>query len=282
MKIAVTGATGQLGTLVIAQLKTQVSTENLVALARNTEKAGALGTEVRPFDYAQPEILAKSLQGVDRLLLISSSEIGHRFAQHSNVIAAAQQAGVKWIVYTSLLHAPESSLSLAGEHVATEKLLAESGIAHTILRNGWYHENFISSIQASVAMGTYAGSAGEGKISAASRQDFAEAAAKVILDEKHIGKVYELAGDTAYTLTELSSEISEQSGKEVSYANMPEAAYADILKGAGLPAGLAEAIAGWDTSISQGDLLDESKQLSQLIGRPTSPVADTVQAALKQ
>ena len=281
MKIAVTGATGQLGNLVIAELKNKAGSENLVALVRNPEKAASLGTEARVFDYSKPETLAVGLEGIDRLLLISSSEVGKRFEQHTNVIEAAKQAGVRWIVYTSLLHAADSSLSLAGEHVETEQALKDSGIPHTILRNGWYTENQAGAIAGALAAGAFVGSAGEGRISGASRQDFAEAAASVVLDEKHIGKVYELAGDEAYTLTDFAAEISKNSGKSISYTDLPESDYASILKSAGLPGGLAEAIASWDTGIAKGDLYDDAKQLSELIGRPTTPMAATVKEALR-
>lgn len=282
MKIAVTGATGQLGNLVIAELKRKTGSEKLVALVRNPEKATDLDIEVRAFDYdSKPETLAASLKGIDRLLLISSSEVGKRFAQHSNVIAAAKEADVQWIVYTSLLHATDSSLSLAEEHVATEKILGESGIPHTILRNGWYTENHIGSIAGALHAGAFVGSAGEGKISAASRQDFAEAAALVLLDEKHIGKVYELAGDEAYTLTDFASEISKHSGKNIPYSDLLEEEFANVLKSVGLPGGLAEAIASWDTGIAKDDLYNDTKQLSELIGRPTTPMAETVKEALK-
>jgi NAD(P)H dehydrogenase (quinone) len=282
MKIAVTGATGQLGKLVIAELKNKVGPQDLVALARSPEKAADLGTEVRAFDYSEPDSLATSLEGIDRLLLISSSEVGKRFEQHTNIIAAAKKAGVSWIVYTSLLHAEHSTLSLAGEHVATEQALKESGIPHTILRNGWYIENHVGSIPGALGAGAFVGGAGEGKISAATRQDFAEAAAVVILDEKHIGKTYELAGDEAYTLAEFASEITKHSGKNIPYSDLPETEYANILKSVGLPAELAAAIASWDTGISKGDLQDNSKQLSALIGRPTTPMAITVQEALRK
>jgi NAD(P)H dehydrogenase (quinone) len=280
MKIAVTGATGQLGRLVIAELKSKVGSQDLVALVRNPEKATDLGTEVREFDYSKPDSLAAGLEGIDRLLLISGSEIGKRFEQHSNVIAAAKKAGVRWIVYTSLLHADNSTISLAGEHVATEQALRESGIPYTLLRNGWYTENHVNSIPGALGAGAYVGSAGEGKISAATRQDFAEAAAVVILDEKHIGKTYELAGDEAYTLSEFAAEINKHSGKNIPYSDLPETEYANILKSVGLPDGLAAAIASWDTSITKGDLYDDSKQLSALIGRPTTPMEVTVQEAL--
>jgi NAD(P)H dehydrogenase (quinone) len=280
MKIAVTGATGQLGRLVIAELKSKVGSQDLVALVRNPEKANDLGTEVREFDYSKPDSLAAGLEGIDRLLLISGSEIGKRFEQHSNVIAAAKKAGVRWIVYTSLLHADNSTISLAGEHVATEQALRESGIPYTLLRNGWYTENHVNSIPGALGAGAYVGSAGEGKISAATRQDYAEAAAAVILDERHIGKTYELAGDEAYTLSEFAAEIRKHSGKNIPYSDLPETAYANILKSVGLPDGLAATIASWDTSITKGDLYDDSKQLSALIGRPTTPMEVTVQEAL--
>lgn len=281
MKIAVTGATGQLGSLVVEQLKKRVASENLVALVRSPEKAAKLGIEARAFDYTQPEGLSDALKGIDRLVMISASDIGQRIQQHANVIEAAKKAGVQWIVYTSLLHADTSSLNLAGEHIATEKALKESGIAHTVLRNGWYTENYTASIEGALGAGAFVGSAGDGKISSATRADYAEAAAVAVTDESHKGKVYELAGDKAYTLTDLAAEISKQSGKDLPYNNLPEAEYANILKQVGLPDMFAGAIASWDTGASKGDLFDDSRQLSQLIGRPTTPLADAVKAALK-
>lgn len=280
MKIGVTGATGQLGSLVVEQLKARTSTENIVALVRTPEKAEGLGVEARKFDYEKPEELAASLAGIDRLLLISGSEIGQRARQHGNVISAAKEAGVKWIVYTSLLHANTSSLNLAGEHVATEQALKASGLETTILRNGWYTENYTGSIAGALGAGAFVGSAGNGKISSATRADFAEAAAVAVLDENNKGQVYELAGDKAYTLTDLAAEISKQSGKDIPYNNLPENEYAQILKSIGLPEAFAEAIASWDTGASKDDLFDDSKQLSKLIGRPTTSLADAVATAL--
>lgn len=280
MTIAITGATGQLGRLVIQQLKQRTDAANLIALARSTAKAADLGIAVREADYAKPATLAAALQGVDTLLLISSSEIGQRAAQHRNVIDAAKQAGVKRIVYTSLLHADTSPLSLAGEHVETEQMLKASGIPHTILRNGWYTENYTGSVKPAVANGAFVGSARDGKISSAARADYAEAAAVVLTSAGHDGTTYELAGDTSYTLTELAAEISKQAGKTIPYQDLPQADYAAILKSIGLPEGFADAIASWDVGASQGALFDEGRQLSKLIGRPTTPLAASVAQAL--
>ncbi len=280
MKIGVTGATGQLGRKVIEKLKEKVSTDNIVALVRNPQKAAELAVEARVFDYSKPENLAASLKGIDRLLLISGNEIGQRAKQHANVIDAAKQAGVKWIVYTSLLHADKSSLNLAEEHLATEAALKASGIPHTILRNGWYTENYTGSVKGAVAAGAFIGSANNGKISSAARADYAEAAAVVLTGTGHVGKVYELAGDETYTLTDLAAEISRQTGKNIPYNNMPEAEYIKILKNAGVPEGLAQAIAGCDVGASKNDLFDDTKQLSLLIGHPTTPLAKVVADAL--
>lgn len=280
MKTGITGATGQLGRLVVEKLKQKTDAGNLVALVRSPEKASDLGIEAKAFDYTQPETLADALQGIDHLLLISGNEVGRRKAQHENIIRAAQQAGVKWIVYTSLLHADTSSLSLATEHVATEELLKASGIPHTILRNGWYTENYTGSLLGAVEAGAFTGSAGEGKISSATREDFAEAAAVVLTSEGHVGKVYELAGDVAYTLQDLAAEVSAQTGKNIPYNNLPEEEYADVLKSLGLPEGLAHAIAGWDIGASEGHLFDDSHTLSKLIGHPTTPLADVVRKVL--
>ena len=281
MKIAVTGATGQLGRIVVSKLKEKVSAENIVALVRSASKANDLGVEAREADYSKPEALNNALSGIDTLLLISSSEVGQRATQHRNVIEAAKNAGVQWIVYTSLLHADTSSLSLAGEHLETEAALQQSGIPFTLLRNGWYTENYTGSIGGALAGGAFIGSAGNGKISSASRADFAEAAVAVLTGSGHQGKVYELAGDEAYTLTDLAEEISKQTGKSISYKNLPEADYATALTSFGLPEGLAQAIAGWDISASNGDLFDDSRQLSRLIGRPTTPLSVVVADAVK-
>lgn len=280
MKIGVTGATGQLGEIVVAELKKRVANDSIVALVRNPGKASKMGVDVRSFDYTKAGQLVDALIGIDRLLLISGNEIGQRAIQHKNVIEAAKKAGVKWIVYTSLLHADTSTLSLAGEHLETEKALKESGIEFTILRNGWYTENYTGSIGGALAGGAFIGSAGSGKISSASRADFALAAALVISDEIHKGKVYELAGDQSYTLSELASEISKQAGMIIPYKNLPEEDYAKILASFEIPEGFATAIASWDVSASKGDLFDDGHQLSKLIGRPTTSLAESVKAAL--
>ncbi|UFS66762.1 MULTISPECIES: SDR family oxidoreductase [Paracoccus] len=280
MTVAVTGATGQLGRLTIARLKTLLPAGEIVALARNPEKAADLGVEARAFDYDRPETLATALQGVDRLLLISSSEVGKRAAQHRAVIEAAKAAGVGQIVYTSLLHADRSPLSLAEEHVATEAMLAASGIPHAILRNGWYAENHTGAIPAALAHGALIGAAGEGRISAAARADYAKAAASVLADGGHAGQTYELAGDDGWTLAELAAELSAQSGKAIPYRNLSQQDYAAALTGAGLPEGLAGAIASWDAGAAQGALFDDNRTLSRLIGRPTATLAEVVRAAL--
>ncbi len=281
MTIAITGATGQLGRLVIEKLKQKLPAGDIVALARKPEKAAELGVSARAADYADPETLPAALAGIDTLLLISSSEVGQRAVQHGNVIDAAKKAGVKRIVYTSLLHADRSVLSLAEEHRQTEAALKASGVPHTILRNGWYSENYTASIGPALAHGALIGSAGDGKISAAPRADYAEAAVAALTGAGHDGKVYELAGDSAWTLADLVAEVSKQSGKTVVYQNLPEADYAAALKGVGLPEGLAAAIAGWDVGASQGALFDDGRQLSALIGRSTTPLSVPVAAALQ-
>jgi NAD(P)H dehydrogenase (quinone) len=280
MKIGVTGATGQLGRLVVEKLKQKVAAASVVALVRNPEQAADLGVEARAFDYTQPEALVASLKGIDKLLLISGNEIGQRLPQHKAVIEAAKQAGVKQITYTSILHADSSPLGLAGEHLATEVALKASGLTYTILRNGWYTENYTGSAKGAVGAGAFIGNAGDGKIASAARVDYAEAAVVVLAGEGHENKTYELAGDEAYTLTELAAEISRQTGKTVPYNNLTETQYADILKSFGLPVGLAEMLADSDTGASKGGLFDDTKQISALIGRPTTPLAKVLADAL--
>ncbi|MDT3410506.1 SDR family oxidoreductase [Kosakonia cowanii] len=277
--IALTGATGQLGQFVVEALLKSVPAKEIVAIVRNPAKAEALskqGLIVRQGDYNDQAALTQALAGVEKLLLISSSEVGQRAAQHRNVINAAKAAGVKFIAYTSLLHADTSPLGLHVEHVETEKLLAESGIPFALLRNGWYSENYLASAPAALAHGVFIGAAGEGKIASATRADYAAAAARVISEEGHAGKVYELAGDKAWTLSDLAALLSEASGKKVVYQNLSEADFAAALKGAGLPDGLAEMLADSDIGASKGGLFDDSQTLSKLIGRPTTSIADSV------
>ena len=280
MTIAITGSTGQLGRLVVNKLKAKAPSADIVALARTPAKAADLGVAVREADYARPETLAPALAGVDTLLLISSSEIGQRAAQHRNVIDAAKRAGVKQMVYTSLLHADTSPIDLAEEHRQTEAALTASGIPFTILRNGWYTENHTGSLGGALAGDAFIGSAGDGRISSATRADYAEAAVAVLTSEGHNGRIYELAGDGAYTLADLAGEISRQTGRPIPYKDLPQAEYAAALAGFGLPEGLARAIAGWDVEASKGALFDDGRQLSRLIGRPTTPLSAAVAEAL--
>lgn len=281
MKIGITGATGHLGRLVVAKMKERAAADDLVALVRSPQKAADLDIEAREADYDKPETLQRALQGIDTLLLISGSEVGKRARQHQHIIDAARQNGVQRIVYTSVLHADNTSVSLATEHRATEQALKDSGIPHTFLRNGWYTENYTASIPGALAGGAVIGSAGEGRISAATREDYAEAAVAVLTSEGHEGKVYELAGDEAFTLKEYAAELSRQTGRDIPYKNLPEAEYAAALAGFGIPEEMAKAIAGWDVSVSKGDLFDDSRQLSKLIGRPTTPLSVAIEEALK-
>lgn len=281
--IAITGATGQLGQLVIEQLLKTVPGSQIVAIVRNPAKAESLsnqGINVRQADYTDQAAFTTALTGVDKLLLISSSEVGQREPQHKNVIRAAKAAGVKFIAYTSLLHADKSPLGLANEHVATEKALAESGIPYALLRNGWYTENYLASAPPALEHGVFIGAAGEGKIASATRADYAAAAAKVIAEEGHAGNVYELAGDSAWTLSELAAELSKQSGQPVTYQNLSEADFAAALKSVGLPAGLADMLADSDVGASKGGLFDDSRTLSKLLGRPTTSLAESVKGIL--
>lgn len=277
--IAITGATGQLGHYVIESLVKTVPASQIVAIARNPAKAQALaaqGITVRQADYGDEAALTSALQGVEKLLLISSSEVGQRAPQHRNVINAAKAAGVKFIAYTSLLHADKSPLGLADEHIETEKMLADSGIVYTLLRNGWYSENNLASAPAALEHGVFIGAAGDGKIASATRADYAAAAARVISEAGHEGKVYELVGDSAWTLTQLAAELTKQSGKQVTYQNLSEADFAAALKSVGLPDGLADMLADSDVGASKGGLFDDSKTLSKLIGRPTTTLAESV------
>lgn len=282
--IVITGASGQLGRLVIEALLHKLPASEIVAAVRTPEKVSDLaarGVQIRQADYNQPATLDAAFRGADKLLLISSSEVGQRVPQHRAVIDAAKRAGVKLLAYTSLLHADVSPLGLAAEHQKTEALLRASGLPHVLLRNGWYSENYAAGVPAALAHGVLLGSAGAGRIASAARADYAEAAAAVLTRDDQAGRIYELAGDTAYTLTELAAEISAQSGKEIAYKDLPEADYKAILLGAGLPEGLAALLADSDVGASKDGLFDDSHQLSQLIGHPTTTIATSIATALK-
>ncbi|MEY8712672.1 SDR family oxidoreductase [Mangrovibacter phragmitis] len=281
--IAITGATGQLGHEVITALLKKHPPESLVAIVRNQSKAQSLaekGIHVRVADYSDKDALRTALVGVEKLLLISSSEVGQRAAQHRNVIEAAVQTGVGLLAYTSLLHADTSPLQLAQEHRETEQMLADSGLPHVLLRNGWYTENYMASVPAALAHGVIPGCAGEGKIASASRKDYAEAAAQVLSLENQAGKIYELAGDEAWTLSELAQLLSDTSGKQVAYQNMSEADYAALLEGAGLPGPFAAILADSDTGASKGGLFDDTHQISTLTGHPTTSLLTSLKNAL--
>lgn len=281
--IAITGASGQLGRLVIEELLKTLPAAEIVALVRTPDRIKDLaerGVQVRQADYDQPETLKAALKGVDKLLLISSSEVGRRVAQHRAVIEAARLVGVRLLAYTSLLHADTSPLALAHEHQETESLLKASGLPHVLLRNGWYTENYTASIPTAVRHGVFLGSAGDGRIASAARADYAAAAAAVLIRDNQAGLVYELAGDESYSLAELATEISRQSGQSIVYQNLPEAEFKAVLVGAGLPEGFAGLLAESDVGASKGGLFDDSHQLSQLIGRPTTPLAALVKAAI--
>ncbi len=280
---AVTGASGQLGRLVVQELLAKTDAGNIVALVRDPGKLADLvaqGVVVRRFDYNDETTLADALAGVDRLLLISSSEIGRREPQHRAVISAAKSAGVGFIAYTSLLKADTSPLGLAGEHRATEAAIKDSGLSYVLLRNGWYLENYTMSAGMEVAHGTVIGSTGDGRVSAASRADYAAAAAKVLLDGSTGQQTLELAGDDSFTLADYAATLANVSGKPVVYQYLPKDAFSAALQNVGLPPAVASAVADSSANAADGALFDDRRELSRLIGRPTQTLSDAVTAAL--
>lgn len=280
--IAVSGASGQLGRLVINALLNRVATGEIVALVRTPDSVSDLaakGVQVRAFDYDAPETLAPALAGVNRLLLISGNAVGRRVPQHDAVIGAAKAAGVSLIAYTSILNAEHSPMLLAAEHKATEALLAASGLDTALLRNGWYTENYLMGAGAAVEHGVLLGSSDDGIISSAARTDYAEAAATVLV--RGLTGTFELAGDAGFSQAELAAALAEISGKPVVYQNLPQADYAAALEQVGLPGPYAAILADSDARAGEGALFDASGTLSQLIGRPTTPWRETIAAGLR-
>lgn len=282
MTIAVTGAAGHLGRLSITALQDRgVAADAIVAIVRDGAKASdlaAAGVQVRVADYTDQAALRVAFADVDKLLLISGSEVGRRLTQHTNIIDAAKASPVGFIAYTSVLGAETSPLALAVEHQATENLLAESGIAHALLRNGWYWENYESAVDTAKATGALFGSAGTGRIAGASRKDFAEAAAIVLTTEGHAGKTYELGGDEHLTYPDIAEILSAVVGAPVAYKDLPQDEYANVLESAGVPAQFAQILADSDAGIAAGALDTDRDDLRRLIGRPSTPAAEVLGA----
>lgn len=286
--IAVTAATGHLGHLVVdSLLERGVAPEGIVAAVRTPAKAADLaerGVVVREADYSRPETLAPAFDGVDVLLLVSGSEVGQRVQQHANVVEAAKAAGVRHLVYTSVSQATTSTLVLAPEHKATEELIEASGLTATILRNGWYTENYLGTVEQARETGVVLGSVGDGLVASASRKDYAEAAAVVLVaadaDPSLEGAFYELSGDVAWDHSFLAATIGEIVGREVVYQDVPPEVHTQALLDAGLDEGTAGFVVALDAGTRAGLLGETSGELSRLIGRPTTPLAEGLKAAV--
>ncbi|MCX4447491.1 SDR family oxidoreductase [Streptomyces sp. NBC_01789] len=283
MSIVVTGATGALGRLVVEHLLTTVPADRVAAVVRDKEKAAGLaarGVELRIADYDRPETLAGAFRSGDRVLLISGNAVGSRIPQHTAVIDAAKAAGVAQLAYTGILGGPDADFTLADEHRATEQLILDSGLPYTFLRNGWYTENQTENLAPVLAHGAVVGSAGEGRIAYASRDDYAAAAAAVLTGEGHLNRAYELSGDTALSYADYAAVVAKVTGKEIAHKDVPAAVHQEILTGAGVPEFFAAILVDVDQAVRRGRLAGTSGDLSRLIGRPTTPVADTVAAAV--
>jgi NAD(P)H dehydrogenase (quinone) len=279
MSIVVTGATGHLGRLAVESLlRRGVPADQITATGRNIDKISDLGVPAQRVVYEDVDTLRQAFAGADKLLFISGSEVGQRIAQHRNVVTAAKEAGVGLVAYTSILKADTSDLILAGEHKQTEQMLIDSGLPYIFLRNGWYLENYTNNLAQTLEHGLV-GAAEDGKISAATRADFADAAAAALLQETPDKRVYELGGP-GFTMTELAAEISRQSGREVSYTNLSPEKYAEVLVGAGVPEGFAAVLADSDRGAAHGALEAEGDDLGTLIGHPPTSLAEVLRAAL--
>ncbi|WP_406218571.1 SDR family oxidoreductase [Streptomyces decoyicus] len=285
MSIVVTGATGALGRLVIEELLKRTAPDEIVAVARDRAKAAGLaarGIGVEVADYSRPETLQGVFASGDRVLFISGNEAGRRLTQHRAVIDAAREAGVALLAYTSVLGGPSATFSIAEEHVATEQALLASGVPYCLLRNGWYHENYTGALATTLRTGAVVGSAGEGRVATAARRDYAEAAAVVLTGSGHENTVYELSGDTAWTMAEYAAEVSRQTGRQIPYRDLPQERYVALMVEAGVPALGAQMVADADAGIARGELAATPGELSGLLGRPTTPLAEAITEALKE
>ncbi|HEY5878209.1 MAG TPA: SDR family oxidoreductase [Nakamurella sp.] len=284
MSIAITAATGRYGSHAIdALLGRGVPAEEIVAVGRNPEKLAelsGLGVVARVADYGDPAALEAAFVGVDRLLFVSGNEVGARMQQHRNVVDAAVRAGVGLIAYTSAPKADTSALLVAPDHKATEAYIRESGLPFVFLRNSWYMANYTGMAAAYVENGVVLGAAGEGRVSAATHADYADAAAAVLTTSGHDNKIYELGGDTAFTMTEFAQALSEAGGKDIAYKDLSKDDYVAALQGFGFPAELAEVLADGDLGVARGDLFVETGDLGRLIGRPTTTMRDAVADAI--
>ncbi|MEU2612553.1 SDR family oxidoreductase [Micromonospora sp. NPDC007271] len=281
MSIVVTGATGQLGRLIVASLLDRgVPADEIVAVGRDVDRLAGLaerGVVTQRADYDDAESLQAAFAGAEKLMFVSGSEVGRRLVQHGNVVTAAKAAGVGLVVYTSIAKADTSSLVLAAEHKATEQLILDSGLPHVFLRNSWYLENYTAQLPTYLRHGV-AGAAGDGRVSAATRADFAEAAAIVLTTEGHTNRVYELGG-APFTMTELAAEVSRQSGNTVSYLDLPVDKLAELLVATGVPEGYAAVLADGDRGLAQGELA-VGDDLAKLLGRTPTTLAEAIRAAL--
>ncbi|MFJ9609168.1 NAD(P)H-binding protein [Kitasatospora sp. NPDC101176] len=279
----VTGATGQLGRLVVEGLLAAVPAERVAVVVRDAARAADWadrGVRVHVADYDAPETLAGAFGAGDRVLLISGNQIGSRVAQHGAVIDAAAAAGVALLAYTSVLAAPTATFRIAEEHRATEELLRASGLPFALLRNGWYTENYLAAAAANVASGEVFGSSGEGRVASAARRDYADAAVAVLTGEGHEGRVYELNGDADWSMAEFAAELAAASGSPVAYLDVAPQEQVRRLVAAGLPEGFAGLFPDTDAAIARGELARRGDDLGRLIGRPTVPLAESVRAAL--
>ena len=277
--IAVTGASGKLGSLVLEGLLKVTPSDQLVAIVRKPKKAGRLvsrGIRVRPGDYSAPASLVPALAGVRRLLLVSGSDLGKRVEQHRAVIDASKAAGVELIAYTSLLRAHSSTLPIASEHNATEDLLRASGVRWVILRNGWYIENYTDNLATALSRGAFLGAARDGRIAAATRADYAAAAVAVLTADGHGGKTYELAGDQAFTMKEFADAVSSWAGRPLAYKDLPASEYRRELAKEGLPELVVELLVATDLAIARGDLDSSSRDLRALTGGDTKTLRETL------
>lgn len=277
--ILITGANGHLGSATIGYLLMKNPLLKLKALVRSEEKGKALkakGVDISIGDYLKYDSLPDAMEGAETILLISSSTLSNRYSQHANAIKAAKESGVRHIVYTSFLKAnPDSKFSAGIDHFKTEELIKNSGMSYTIMRNTYYADFLPNIIGNAVETGAIFYSAGNAKVNFALRSEMAEANAVVLSNlSAHKNKVYEITSASKYSFEEIAEFLSELTGKQIKYVDIPVEMLKENIMKSGLPEEVADLMGSIAESMKAGEFDFVDLTLENIIGRKPADLKD--------